>query len=125
MEPTGFNHQGPDHSDPSSRAALPSARMSTEEVLKALGRYTEDSHSTMNLLIDARNFAIIDFGDLNRLQAEAARISSIQLDVPEDHRTPTMILSEQEIPADELHACVDLGEPGVIIHQHHILVSEL
>jgi hypothetical protein len=99
--------------------------MSTEEVLKALGRYTEESHSTMNLLIDARNFAIIDFGDLNRLKAEAARISSIQLTVPEDHRTPTMILSEQEIPADELHACVDRGEAAQIIRQHHILVSEL
>ena len=52
----------------------------------------------MNLLIDARNFAIIDFGDLNRLKAEAARISSIQLTVPEDHRTPTMILSENALP---------------------------
>jgi len=99
--------------------------MSTKEVLKALGRYTEESHSTMNLLIDARNFAIIDFGDLNRLKAEAARISSIQLTVPEDHRTPTMILSEQEIPADELHACVDRGEAAQLIRQHHILVSEL
>jgi hypothetical protein len=99
--------------------------MSTEEVLKALGRYTEESHSTMNLLIDARNFAIIDFGDLNRLKAEAARISSIQLTVPEDHRTPTMILSEQEILADELHACVDRSEAAQIIRQHDILVSEL
>src|SRR5258707_2281345 len=104
MEPTGFNHQGPDHSDPSSRAALPFARMSTEEVLKALGRYTEESHSTMNLLIDPRNFAIIAFGDLNRLKAEASRLSSIQLNVSEDHRTPTIILSEQAMPADELHA---------------------
>ena len=43
MEPTGFNHHRPDHSDPSSRVALPSAYMSTEEVLKALGRYTEES----------------------------------------------------------------------------------
>ena len=125
MEPTGFNHHRPDHSDPSPRAPLPSARMSTEEVLKALGRYTEESHSTMNLLIDARNFAIIDFGDLNRLKAEAARISSIQLNVPEDHRTPTMILSEQEIPADELLASVDRGEAAQLIRQHHILVSEL
>jgi hypothetical protein len=99
--------------------------MSTEEVLKALGRYTEESHSTMNLLIDARNFAIIAFGDLNRLKAEAARISSIQLNVPEDHRTPTMILSEQEIPADELHASVDRGEAAELIRQHRILVSEL
>jgi len=35
MEPTGFDHHGPDHSGPSSRVALLSARMSTEEVLKA------------------------------------------------------------------------------------------
>jgi hypothetical protein len=46
MEPTGFNHHGPDHSGPSSRVALPSAHMSTEKVLKALGRYTEDSHES-------------------------------------------------------------------------------
>jgi hypothetical protein len=43
MEPTGFDHHGPDHSDPSSRAMSPSANMSTEEVLQALGRYTEES----------------------------------------------------------------------------------
>src|SRR5260221_1160844 len=43
MEPTGFDHHGPDHSYPSPYGALPSARMSTEEVLKALGRYTEES----------------------------------------------------------------------------------
>jgi hypothetical protein len=43
MEPTGFDHHEPDHPGPSSRVALPSARMSTEEVLKALGRYTEES----------------------------------------------------------------------------------
>jgi hypothetical protein len=99
--------------------------MSTEKVLKALGRYTEESHSTMNLLIDAGNFAIIDFGDLDRLKAEAARISSIQLNVPEDHRTPTMILLEQEIPDYELHASVDRGEAAQLIRQHYILVSEL
>src|SRR5260370_16823455 len=46
MEPTGFDHHGPDHSGPSSRVALPSARMSTEEVLKALGRYTEESRES-------------------------------------------------------------------------------
>src|SRR5260221_11946753 len=44
MEPTGFDHHGPDHSGLSSRVMLPSASMSTEEVLKALGRYTEESH---------------------------------------------------------------------------------
>ena len=43
MEPTGFDHQGPDHFGPSSRVALPSARVTTEEVLEALGRYTEES----------------------------------------------------------------------------------
>jgi transcriptional regulator with XRE-family HTH domain len=43
MEPTGFDHHGLDHSGPSSRVASPSARMTTEEVLKALGRYTEES----------------------------------------------------------------------------------
>jgi hypothetical protein len=43
MEPTGFDHHGPDHSGPLSRVALPFARMSSEEVLKALGRYTEES----------------------------------------------------------------------------------
>src|SRR3981081_4598514 len=43
MEPTGFDHHRPDHSDPSPQAVLPSAHMSTEEVLKALGRYTEES----------------------------------------------------------------------------------
>jgi transcriptional regulator with XRE-family HTH domain len=43
MEPTGFDHHRPDHSDPSPQGALPSAHMSTEEVLKALGRYTEES----------------------------------------------------------------------------------
>ena len=46
MEPTGFDHQGPDHSGPSSRGALPSARMSTKEVMKALGRHTEESHES-------------------------------------------------------------------------------
>src|SRR5690348_10983494 len=46
MEPTGFDHQGPDHSGPSSRGALPSARMSTIEVMKALGRHTEESHES-------------------------------------------------------------------------------
>jgi hypothetical protein len=46
MEPAGFNHHGPDHSGPSSRVALPFARMSTEEVLKALERYTEESHES-------------------------------------------------------------------------------
>jgi hypothetical protein len=46
MEPTGFDHHGPDHSNPSPQGALPSARMSTEEVLKALGRYTEESHKS-------------------------------------------------------------------------------
>ena len=46
MEPTGFDHHGPDHSGPSSRVALPSARMSTEEVLKALERYTEEARES-------------------------------------------------------------------------------
>jgi hypothetical protein len=46
MEPTGFNHHKPDHSDPSSRTALPPVRMSTEEVLKALGRYTGESRES-------------------------------------------------------------------------------
>ena len=46
MEPTGFNHHGPDRSGPSSRVALPSARMTTEEVLKALGRYKEESRES-------------------------------------------------------------------------------
>jgi hypothetical protein len=46
MEPTGFNHHGPDHSGPSSRVALPSARMNTEKVLKALGRSTEESRES-------------------------------------------------------------------------------
>jgi hypothetical protein len=46
MEPTGFDHRGPDHSGSSSRVALPSAPMSTEEVLKALERYTEESHES-------------------------------------------------------------------------------
>src|SRR5260370_13044690 len=46
MEPTGFDHHGPDHSGPSSRVALPSARMSTEEVLKASGRYAEESRES-------------------------------------------------------------------------------
>jgi transcriptional regulator with XRE-family HTH domain len=43
MEPTNFDHHGPDHSGPSSRVTLPSVSMSTEEVLEALGRYTEES----------------------------------------------------------------------------------
>jgi hypothetical protein len=46
MERAGFNHHGPDHSGPSPRVALPSARMSTEEVLKAMGRYTEESRES-------------------------------------------------------------------------------
>ena len=46
MEPTGFDYHGPDHSDPSSRVALPSARMSTKEVFKALGRYREESRES-------------------------------------------------------------------------------
>jgi transcriptional regulator with XRE-family HTH domain len=46
MEPTGFDYHGPDHSGPSSRVALPSAHMTTEEVLKALGRHTEESRES-------------------------------------------------------------------------------
>ena len=46
VEPTGFDHHGPDHSALSSRVALPSARMTTEEVLQALGRYTEESRES-------------------------------------------------------------------------------
>jgi hypothetical protein len=46
MEPTGFDHHGPDHSYPSPQRALPSARMNTEEVLKALGRCTEESRES-------------------------------------------------------------------------------
>ena len=46
MEPTGSDHHGPDHSGPSSRVALLSARMTTEEVLKALGRYKEESRES-------------------------------------------------------------------------------
>jgi len=46
MKPTGFDHHGPDHSGPSSRVALPSVRMSTEEVLKALERYTEEARES-------------------------------------------------------------------------------
>jgi hypothetical protein len=46
MEPTGFDHFGADQSGPSSRVALPFARMSTEEVLKASGRYTKESRES-------------------------------------------------------------------------------
>jgi hypothetical protein len=46
MEPTGFDHHGSDHSGRSSRVALPFARMTTEEVLKALGRYTRESNES-------------------------------------------------------------------------------
>ena len=42
MEPEGFNSHGPDHSSPSSRVALPSTRMSTEEVLKASNGLTSE-----------------------------------------------------------------------------------
>ncbi len=42
MGPEGFNHHGPDHSSPSSRVALPSTRMSTEEVLKASNGLTSE-----------------------------------------------------------------------------------
>jgi hypothetical protein len=45
MEPTGLDHHGPNYSSPWSR---PSARMSTEEVLKALGRSTEASNGLMS-----------------------------------------------------------------------------
>ena len=48
MEPTGLDHHGPNYSSPSSREALPSARMSTEEVLKPLGRSTEASNGLMS-----------------------------------------------------------------------------
>ena len=48
MEPTGFDRHGPDHSHPSPQRALPSAGMSTEEVLKALGRSTEASNGLMS-----------------------------------------------------------------------------
>ena len=48
MEPTGLDHHGPNYSSPSSREALPSARMSTEEVLKPLGRPTEASNGLMS-----------------------------------------------------------------------------
>ena len=43
MEPPGFDHQGPGHFGPSSRVPLPSG---IEDVLKALGPYTEDSHES-------------------------------------------------------------------------------
>jgi transcriptional regulator with XRE-family HTH domain len=46
MAPTGFDHHEPDHSGPSSRVALLSARMTTEEVLKALERYAEESRES-------------------------------------------------------------------------------
>jgi transcriptional regulator with XRE-family HTH domain len=46
LEPTGFDHREPDHSGRSSRVALPSTRMTTEDVLKALERYAEDSHES-------------------------------------------------------------------------------
>jgi transcriptional regulator with XRE-family HTH domain len=46
MEPTGFDHHGPDRSNPSPQGALPSTRMSTEEVLKALEQYTEESRES-------------------------------------------------------------------------------
>jgi transcriptional regulator with XRE-family HTH domain len=46
MEPTGFDRRGSDHSGHSSRAALLSTRMTTEEVLKALGRYIEESRES-------------------------------------------------------------------------------
>jgi hypothetical protein len=46
METAGFDRHGPEHSGPSSRVALPSTPMNTEEVLKALERYTEESHES-------------------------------------------------------------------------------
>src|SRR5258708_36816371 len=46
MEPTGFDHHRSDHSDPSPQGALPSARMSTEEVLKAMEQYTQESRES-------------------------------------------------------------------------------
>jgi transcriptional regulator with XRE-family HTH domain len=46
MEPAGLHHHGPDRSGPSPRVAQPFARMTTEEVLKALGRYTQESRET-------------------------------------------------------------------------------
>jgi hypothetical protein len=46
MEPTGFDHHGPDHSNSSPQGALPSARMNTEKVLKALGRSAEESRES-------------------------------------------------------------------------------
>jgi len=46
MEPTGLDHHGINRTGPSSRVALPSARMTTEEVLQALGRYTEESRES-------------------------------------------------------------------------------
>jgi transcriptional regulator with XRE-family HTH domain len=46
MGPTGVDHHGADYSNPSPQGAFPSARMSTEEVLKALGRYTEESRES-------------------------------------------------------------------------------
>jgi hypothetical protein len=42
MEPTGFDHHRSDHSNPSPKGALPSARMSTEEVLKASNGLTSE-----------------------------------------------------------------------------------
>src|SRR6266478_5023184 len=42
MEPTGFDRHRSDHSDPSPQGALPSARMSTEEVLKASNGLTSE-----------------------------------------------------------------------------------
>src|SRR5260370_38936590 len=48
MEPADFEHHGADLSGPSARVALPSARMSSKEVLKALGRCTEESNGLMS-----------------------------------------------------------------------------
>jgi hypothetical protein len=46
MEPTGLDHHGPDHFNSSPQEALPSARMNTEKVLKALGRSAEESRES-------------------------------------------------------------------------------
>jgi hypothetical protein len=46
MELTGFDHDGSDQSGPATRVASPLPCLSTEEVLKALERYTEESRDS-------------------------------------------------------------------------------
>jgi acyl carrier protein len=104
MESTGFDHHGPDHSGPSSRVALPFARMTTEEVLKALGRYKEESRES-----DRQTATKLG---VNRLPPPGAHVrqSEVQFVAPSTFLERTIVRTWEEV----------LGVPGIGVLDHFL-----